>query len=552
MNSSASELWESLKKQQFVSGEMPAMSDHSSADISAHESTPWYITLMQGFAGWIAAFFMLGFVGSVFGFLFNFENEIALIASGLICCTAAYVLFRTQPNSIFVSQLGLVFSLTGQMMVAWGLLDWVSYQSSMAFFLLAGFQLVLAVVMPHFVHRLLSTWFALIAFFWGLNQLGIYGLGAACSCVLFTLVWLNENHWKRFRSLWEPVGFGVALALVQFNGHILFNEDLMSFYGDGKEFSAGWWLIAPWITSALVAVSFALVISKIFKQYQLSLASVTGRLVIVGGILLVASGLIVLGTSSALLILLVGFAYQRTSLKTLGLLALLSFVSWYYYSLNTTLLVKSFILMGTGVALLLGQLIMRALLQKSVNSSTNKQESLFLLSRLLNTSGMTRTKWISVAMMCVVVGVVNFSIFKKEQVLISGTLVLLPLAPVDPRSIMQGDYMRLRFALATEAFRDRPSDNEAGFIVVNLDANNVGKYAGLYKGETLADHQVKMQYRMRDGRVKFATNAFFFQEGTADQYSQALYGEFRVASNGELLLNNLRDKDYKILGYNQP
>jgi uncharacterized membrane-anchored protein len=550
MNSSASELWENLKKQQFVSGEMPAMSDHSSADISANESTPWYITLMQGFAGWIAAFFMLGFVGSVFGFLFNFENEIALIASGLICCTAAYVLFRTQPDSIFVSQLGLVFSLTGQMMVAWGLLDWVSYQSSMAFFLLAGFQLVLTVVMPHFVHRLLSTWFALIALFWGLNQLGIYGLGAASSCVLFTLVWLNENHWKRFRLLWEPVGFGVALALVQFNGHILFNEDLMSFYGDGKEFASGWWLIAPWITSALVAVSFTLVISKIFKQYQLSLASVTGRLVIVGGILLVASGLIALGTSSALLILLVGFAYQRTSLKALGLLALLSFVSWYYYSLNTTLLVKSFILMGTGVVLLLAQLVVRALLNE--HKQTRTDESLFLFSRLLQTTGMTRTKWISVVMMCVVVGVVNFSIFKKEQVLTSGTLVLLPLAPVDPRSMMQGDYMRLRFALATEAFHDRPSDNEAGFIIVNLDANSIGHYAGVYKGEILADHQVKMQYRIRDGKVKFATNAFFFQEGTADQYSQALYGEFRVASNGELLLNNLRDKDYKILGYNQP
>jgi uncharacterized membrane-anchored protein len=549
MNASANDLWETLKDQQLVSGELPA-----SATDAVHDSTPWYIALMQGFAGWVAAFFMLGFVGSVFGFLFRFDNEIALIASGLICCTAAYVLFRTQPKGIFVGQLGLVFSLTGQMMVAWGLFDWASYQSSAVFFLLAGFQLLLTVLMPHFIHRILSCWFAMIALFWGLNQLGVYGLGAACCCVLFTLVWINENHWKRFQSLWEPVGFGLALALVQFNGHILFSDDLLSFYG--KQGTSVWWAVAPWITSVLVAVSFALVIKKIFVQYQLSLSSMTGRLVVLGGVLLVASGLIALGSSSALLIMLVGFAYQRTSLKVLGLLALLSFISWYYYSLNTTLLVKSFILIGTGIALLLGQLMMRALMNSashhSASTAQSKQESIFLLSRLLKSTGMRRTKWVSVAMMFFVVGAVNFSIFKKEQVLASGTRVLLPLAPVDPRSLMQGDYMRLRFALQGEAFRDKSVDNEEGFITVILDEKSVGQFAGFYQGETLAQNQVKMQYRVRDGNVKFATNAFFFQEGTAHLYEQARYGEFRVASNGELLLNNLRDKDYKVLGYNQP
>ncbi|WP_372742425.1 GDYXXLXY domain-containing protein [Neptunomonas sp.] len=544
MDSSAHNLWETLKRRQLVSGELPA----NAAD-SVHDRTPWYIALMQGFAGWVAAFFMVGFVGgTVFGILFRVDNKAALIASGLIFCAGAYLFFRTQPKGIFVGQLGLVFSLTGQMMVAWALLDWASYQSPIAFFLLAAFQLVLTAIMPHFIHRVLSCWFAMIALFWGLNQLGIYGLGAACCSVLFTLVWINENHWKRFASLWEPVGFGLALALVQFNGHILFSDDLLSFYG--QHAANGWLAIAPWLTSALVAVSFALVIKKVFIQYQLSLSSMIGRLVVIGGVLLVASGLIALGTSSALLILLVGFAYQRTSLKALGLLALLSFVSWYYYSLNTTLLVKSFILVASGVGLLLGQLIMRALL--NVGSQQSTQERVFFLSRLFKRTAMSRIKWVSVLMMLFVLAAVNFSIVKKEQVLASGTLVLLELAPVDPRSLMQGDYMRLRFALENEAFRDKPALNEAGFIIVNVDANSVGKYAGFYQGETLPDNQVKMQYRVRDGNVKFATNAFFFQEGTAQLYEKARYGEFRVAGNGELLLNNLRDEDYKILGYNQP
>ncbi|WP_414673872.1 GDYXXLXY domain-containing protein, partial [Marinimicrobium sp. UBA4509] len=36
---------------------------------------------------------------------------------------------------------------------------------------------------------------------------------------------------------------------------------------------------------------------------------------------------------------------------------------------------------------------------------------------------------------------VNFSIYEKEQHLAQGEIMYLELAPVDPRSLMQGDYM---------------------------------------------------------------------------------------------------------------
>jgi uncharacterized membrane-anchored protein len=47
--------------------------------------------------------------------------------------------------------------------------------------------------------------------------------------------------------------------------------------------------------------------------------------------------------------------------------------------------------------------------------------------------------------------------------------------------------------------------------------------------------------------VKFATNAYFFQEGTAARYEPARYGEFRVAPDGDLLLTGLRGKDLEPL-----
>src|SRR2546427_1227855 len=66
-------------------------------------------------------------------------------------------------------------------------------------------------------------------------------------------------------------------------------------------------------------------------------------------------------------------------------------------------------------------------------------------------------------------------------------------------------------------------------------------------GTPLAPNEVLLRYRVRGGQVKFATNAFFFQEGTAKRYEGARYGEFRVAPDGELLLTGLRGKELQPL-----
>jgi uncharacterized membrane-anchored protein len=57
----------------------------------------------------------------------------------------------------------------------------------------------------------------------------------------------------------------------------------------------------------------------------------------------------------------------------------------------------------------------------------------------------------------------------------------------------------------------------------------------------LSEGEVLLDYRVRDGAVKFATNAFFFQEGHAKTYESAKYGEFRVDDESELLLVAMRD-----------
>jgi uncharacterized membrane-anchored protein len=65
-------------------------------------------------------------------------------------------------------------------------------------------------------------------------------------------------------------------------------------------------------------------------------------------------------------------------------------------------------------------------------------------------------------------------------------------------------------------------------------------------GAPLAPGEVRLRYRWRDGQ-KFATNAFFFEEGTAPRYARARYGEFRVSDDGDMILTGLRGEDRRPL-----
>jgi len=148
-----------------------------------------------------------------------------------------------------------------------------------------------------------------------------------------------------------------------------------------------------------------------------------------------------------------------------------------------------------------------------------------------------------------VLGAANWMIYARERLLAEGAVVLLQLAPIDPRSLMQGDFMALRFKVETDAFgRGRVQEAADGRIVVRQDERGVAAFVRRDRGEPLAAGELRLRYRVRDGRVKFATNAFFFQEGHARLYERARYGEFRAAPGGELLLTHLRGEGLERLG----
>ena len=148
----------------------------------------------------------------------------------------------------------------------------------------------------------------------------------------------------------------------------------------------------------------------------------------------------------------------------------------------------------------------------------------------------------TVAALALVVVSVNASIFTKERIKTEGELIYLELAPVDPRSLMQGDYMALRFEIANHI-----STEASGSAALLVDSRGV---ATLHTDQSAPG--LRIRYRIRNGQVWLGTNAYFFEEGTAQRYAGAHFGEFRVdRDSGEAVLVGLADKDLANLSPSQ-
>ncbi len=150
--------------------------------------------------------------------------------------------------------------------------------------------------------------------------------------------------------------------------------------------------------------------------------------------------------------------------------------------------------------------------------------------------------------LALVLGLVGWLIAAKEATLVDGRLVLLELAPVDPRSLMQGDYMILRYAITDRIdFQDPPWPDD-GRVVLGVAPDGVGALRRLDDGRPLADDEVRLRYRVRARRTRLGAESYFFEEGSAELYVDARYGGLRVAPDGDSVLVGLFGRDRRPLG----
>ncbi len=161
-----------------------------------------------------------------------------------------------------------------------------------------------------------------------------------------------------------------------------------------------------------------------------------------------------------------------------------------------------------------------------------------------------------------------WSVQQKEQQMENGVMVIVSLAPRDPRALLLGDYMALNFVINSDIDRalsakylngedarwgrshgqNREQLPRDGVAIVRLDANSVASFVRLdddNASSTLGADERRVYFRVRDGRAKIAAESFFFQEGFAEAFEKARFGELRVDASGKNLLVHLLDADLK-------
>lgn len=319
------------------------------------------------------------------------------------------------------------------------------------------------------------------------------------------------------------------------------------------------------------------------------------------------------GVSLALLWLIVGFAMGHRSLMGFGVLALLAYLMHFYYSLDSTLLHKSFLLGATGAWLLACAWVLRRVHRRAGAGGAVRLASpdagaapMGLPAPPVGSHAMPEAAPVAagwrnpalwrrgglVAGLFIVLFAANAGIYEREKILADGRRVVLELAPVDPRSLMQGDYMRLNFAVANDvraALRQAPEPlrqkielRRAGLLVLRPDERGVhrlvsiralpdgvwesdsvarsgeasrtdatshdeGSSDGDVRNDADAREDVFLKFGLRGGLPQVVTDAWFFPEGQAAHFEQARYGEFRVDEDGAGLLTGLLDGELHVL-----
>jgi uncharacterized membrane-anchored protein/uncharacterized membrane protein (UPF0136 family) len=485
------------------------------------EQRPWPVLLLTAVGAWFVALPMLAFIGGLLGSLV--ENSIALLFIGAALITVAVLLLRDRGLPLFVEQLAVPVLLVGLLCIGWRLHQSLDDQPANA---LLGL-LCLGLCLP-----LRCAWLRLLlgaaaAGCWLLLSKPWQGGWAMLSLPFWALSAVLIGFWALLNRLplpgraaeaWEAAGAGWVLMLIA-----------------GLAVQSG----TPWLLAGLSGLQPG----TRMGATTLVLGSLVAAL---GGLALLARAWPGLRSPRWLLLggLLCGLALVLPALGPLALvaalcarerrwrlaaaagLAALWVLGSFYYQLAWSLADKALglIVLGALLALLLRRGERRP-------AAAGARAPLALLALALT------------------LAVANIGIWQKEKLIAEGEPVFVALAPADPRSLMQGDYMTLRFDIPAKLLPEfgpglgarRPQ------LVLQPDERGVARFLRADEGRALAAGERRIELSPKDGHWVLVTDAWFFAEGEAERWQAARFGEFRLMPDGRALLVSLRDAELRPL-----
>ena len=339
MSQTVQPVWTALQKAGLVQGPAPEPGKLES---------PWYVKLLLAFSGWLAALFLLGFIGA--GFQFILKSGTAAFVAGAMMIAGAYVILR-MPKNEFYEHLALAVSLAGQALVVWAIFTLADLNAAATWLWVALLQVPLALFMPNFVHRVFSSAVATQATSLFLTSTGAPAVFSAIVMFIATWLWLNEFRYPGQIRTVQAIGYGLVLALMQLKGSALFGFENLRWLTGAHTHTAGFWN-QPWVGEMLTGVVTLYVVWQLLQRRGRSVSEPIGIAALLGTLLLSAVSMQAWGITLGVVIMLLGFSGGNRVLMGLGAASLLFYISAYYYLLDATLLTKAQNLLIIGLVLL--------------------------------------------------------------------------------------------------------------------------------------------------------------------------------------------------------
>ena len=533
------------------------------ATVPRHDERPWPVVLLTAFGAWLAAIPLFAVVGLLFSGLLKSGAGAYVLGAAVI--GGAVVALRRARLPLFVEQM-----VTPTLIVGAGLLAWGAYRDAPP----AAASVVLALVALAVAFAIPRPWLRVV-------------LGAAAATLL-VLAWLPwRGSWSahalvRFWAAWhldlvvwllagavartalaDGARAAVAAALESVRAGWLLATLVGLAWWSGMTFLVGATLSGPLadmtarlegpaagsatmsalrVASLLLAVGAAAWAARSWPTLRSPVAAGVALVLVALAWFLPALGATLLALSACA-------TAKRWRLAATAAVAAAWIVGGFYYQLAWPLATKAIVLVAAGVALgALAWLSSRA----GADAAASSRAAATATALRWNLGGgrslpVDRLGIVATALFVVIAA--NVAIWQKEDVIAHGQPVFVRLAPVDPRSLMQGDYMRLDFGLPGDVLADLGGllDRRRPQVVARRDARNVATVLRVHKGEPLAADELRIELTPAHGDWILVSDAWSFAEGEADRWARARYGEFRVDASGRALLVGLRGENLEAL-----
>lgn len=235
---------------------------------------------------------------------------------------------------------------------------------------------------------------------------------------------------------------------------------------------------------------------------------------------------------AALLVLCVCAVLRQRYLAGTAALAAASVLGSAYYQLHWTLLFKGGLFAAAGAGLLLaGWAGLRSapaalappLAPAPAPTLPRQRRAIGLAALLLLAS-------------------INLAIWQKEQLIAHSTVVYVELAPLDPRSLVGGDYMQLNPAIPPELAQQWQASYDPRGLLIRRGADGVARFVAPPSAPNQAPgpDEYWLDARVDGRRLILESNVWYFREGDGARLAQARYGEYRIDARGHALLVGLR------------